>query len=206
MADFPRSPCPVACQPRTPLILCYGLKWIKATRSAARATCARVFATPWSTWVSPLIRCTLFAISSCRCVWGRLAFAGSSYGTRCGRGGQCDVADSPDLYLSAWPVFGHVGHLSGPVGPSPALKNAWQVTVHNPQVVSLNSSTSLGSGEREQSRVFTIDQAGDPTSSLLTCHWSSVGRRATSSWALETSMPTNTCGSLITTPPLRPAL
>ena len=44
-------------------------------------------------------------------------------------------------------------HLLLPVGPSPAIENAWQVTVHTPQVVSLNNSTSLGSGS-VSSRVF----------------------------------------------------
>jgi hypothetical protein len=37
-------------------------------------------------------------------------------------------------------------YLQEPIGPDAALQNAWQVTVHSPQVLSLNGSTSLGSG------------------------------------------------------------
>jgi hypothetical protein len=44
-------------------------------------------------------------------------------------------------------------YLQDPIGPSAAIQNAWQVTVHSPQVVSLNGSTSLGSGN-VTSRVF----------------------------------------------------
>jgi hypothetical protein len=45
-----------------------------------------------------------------------------------------------------------------------------------------------------------------PDSAWLTCQLSSVGRRATSSWAFETSIPTNTWGSLMAVPPPPPSL